>query len=165
MRTTGMSSPVIAPPTATRVGVVRSARARFREVLAFGGVGGIAFLVDVGVFNLLRLTVLDGNVVTAKVVSVIVATAVAWLGHRSLTFRSRRGRAAPQEAVLFVLANAGGLVIAASCLVVSHYVLGFTSAVADNVAANVVGLGLGTLFRYFAYRHFVFSSPRGDIQS
>ena len=44
-------------------------------------------------------------------------------------------------------------------MAVSHYVLGLRSAVADNVSANVVGVGLGTAFRFVAYRFWVFRSP------
>lgn len=126
------------------------------ELTSFGLVGLIAFVVDVGGYNLLRLTVMPDATIWAKVVSVSVATAVAYTGHRYLTFRSRRGRAVPGEAALFVLANAGGLAIATVCLYVSHYVLGFTSTLADNIAGNVVGFALGTLFRYLAYRFLVF---------
>ncbi len=39
-----------------------------------------------------------------------------------------------------------GMGIALLCLWVSHYLLGFTSALADNIATNVVGLALGTAF-------------------
>jgi len=130
--------------------------ARSRELATFGAVGGIAFVVDVGVYNLLRSTLLDDKPIGAKVVSVIVATAVAWLGNRYLTFRRGRGRAVVREAVTFGLVNVGGLLIASACLFVSHYLLGFTSQLADNVAANGVGLVLGTVFRYLAYRHLVF---------
>ena len=35
--------------------------------------------------------------------------------------------------------------------------LGLTSPVADNIAANVVGLALGTLFRFLMYRTVVFN--------
>ena len=51
-----------------------------------------------------------------------------------------------------------GLGIAAACLFVSHYVLGFTSTLADNVAGNGVGLVLGTAFRFAAYKALVFRS-------
>jgi len=43
-----------------------------------------------------------------------------------------------------------------TCLAVSHYALGFTSPLADNIAANVVGLGLATAFRFWSYRRWVF---------
>ncbi|MHA7280916.1 hypothetical protein ACX80H_14345 [Arthrobacter sp. MDT2-2] len=38
----------------------------------------------------------------------------------------------------------------------SHYVLGLTSPLANNISANVVGVLLGNVFRYVAYRFFVF---------
>ncbi|MSW42688.1 MAG: GtrA family protein, partial [Actinobacteria bacterium] len=31
-----------------------------------------------------------------------------------------------------------------------------TSPLADNVSANVIGLGLGTIFRFWSYRRWVF---------
>jgi hypothetical protein len=40
---------------------------------------------------------------------------------------------------------------------VSHYALGFTSPLGDNIAANVVGLGLATAFRFWSYRRWVFT--------
>ena len=38
--------------------------------------------------------------------------------------------------------------------------LGFTSLLADNISANVVGLVLGTAFRFLMYRYWVFGSTR-----
>jgi len=150
-----------APPEASRPATRAAAtRARLRELVTFGAVGGIAFVTDVGIYNLLRATVLDDKPIGAKVVSVIVATAVAWLGNRYLTFRDDRSGSVVKEAVQFALVNVGGLLIASLCLFVSHYLLGFTSRLADNVAANVVGLVLGTTFRYVAYRWFVFAPSR-----
>jgi putative flippase GtrA len=147
-------------PVPVRAAVSVRVASRLRELATFGLVGGIAFVVDVGVYNLLRVTLLDDKPIGAKVISVIIATAVAWLGNRYLTFRADRGRAVLKEAVVFGLVNVGGLAIASLCLFVSHYVLGHTSQLADNIAANGVGLVLGTAFRYVAYRWFVFA-PAG----
>lgn len=136
-----------------------------RELVKFGLVGAVAYVVDVGLFNLLRYAgpgLLEDKPLTAKAVSVAVATLVAWVGNRHWTFRRRRRASARRELGLFVLMNGVGMGIALACLAVSHYVLGFTSAVADNVSANVVGLALGTAFRFFAYRTWVFSEVTGD---
>lgn len=46
------------------------------------------------------------------------------------------------------------LVIALACLAFSHYVLGLTSPLADNVSANGVGLVFSTLFPFVAYRNW-----------
>ena len=136
-----------------------------RELVKFGLVGAVAYVVDVAVFNLLRYGgpgLLEHKPLTAKALSVSVATLVAWMGNRHWTFRRRRRVSARRELVLFVLMNAVGMAIALACLAVSHYVLGFTSPLADNIAANVVGLALGTGFRFFAYRTWVFTEVGGQ---
>lgn len=126
------------------------------QLVTFGLVGGTAFVVDVGVYNLLRFTLLDDKPIGAKVISVAVATIVAWLGNRALTFRTEHRRAVWKEGALFALMNVLGLGIAAGCLFVSHYVLGYTTPLADNIAGNGVGLVLGMVFRFLAYRFVVF---------
>ena len=64
-------------------------------------------------------------------------------------------------AALFFAFSLAGMVIAVGTLWVSHDLLGFTSPAADNVAGNVVGFGLATLFRFVTYRTFVFRPPSG----
>ncbi len=39
--------------------------------------------------------------------------------------------------------------------------LGFTSVLADNISSNVVGLVLGTAFRFALYKWWVFAPHRG----
>jgi putative flippase GtrA len=138
----------------------------YREMLKFGTVGAVAFVVDVGLFNLLTTDLwigtgsppLDGHEKIAKIVSASIATVVAWVGNRYWSFRHRRQSSRSREFVTFVLMNAIAMVIAVLCLAVSHDVLGFTSHIADNISGNVIGIGLGTLFRFWAYRTFVFTA-------
>lgn len=133
----------------------------FVELLRFCAVGGAAFVVDVGLFNLLRFgpgEILGDKPLTAKVVSVAVSVLVAWLGNRYWTFSGSRRSSRGRELAMFVMVNLGGMGIAVACLAVSHYVLGLTSPLADNVAANGVGLVLGTAFRYLCYRYLVFTA-------
>jgi len=141
----------------------------YREMVKFGAVGAVAYVVDVYVYNLLRTgwwpltdAPLEGKPLLAKVFSAAVATVVAWLGNRYWTFRHRRRATMRAEFALFGVMNVGGLLIAASCIWFSHYVLGLDSVLADNISGNVVGLGLGTLFRFWAYRTFVFTELREE---
>ena len=135
----------------------------YREMIKFGIVGAVAFVVDLGLFNILRNTVLSGygngplsRAVVATIVSAAVATCVAWVGNRAWTFRHRRNRPAHHEALLFALTKGVALLIQAVCVGISHHFLGQESLVAENLA-KLVGIGLGTLFRFWSYRRFVFS--------
>jgi len=141
-----------------------------REMLKFGMVGAVAFVIDIGGYNLLvfgphllgmlgegdSVGVLHDKPLTARIISASVATLVAWLGNRLWTFRHRRQREAFPELVLFVLFNLAAMVIAVVCLGFSRYALDLHTQLADNVT-NIVGIGIGTLFRFWAYRKFVFA--------
>ena len=133
----------------------------------FGIVGVMALVVDVGAFNVLRYVDIRGlsigsegslydKPITAKIISAILATMFAYAANRWWTFRDRGGSGLVREVALFFLLNAVASLIAVACLGVSHYLLRLDNAVADNLSANVIGLALGTMFRWWSYRRWVF---------
>ena len=128
---------------------------------------GVASVVDVGVFNLLRAggdhsdSFFQGPI-GAKIVSVVVATLVTWFGNRYWTFRENRRKNFLLELLEFSAISVAGLGINLLVLWFTHYVLGFTSLAADNVSANVIGLGLAMLFRFALYRYWVYGNHRKD---
>ena len=120
----------------------------------------------IGLFNLLQhgpFAVLAGKPVTAKIFSVAVAMIVTWIGNRLWTFADQRTRTKVREFVGFVVVNIGGMAIAVLCLWISRYVLGFDSPLADNISANVIGLVLGMIFRYLAYKYLVFTGDKPPL--
>jgi putative flippase GtrA len=142
-------------------------RALAAQFTRFGVVGALGFVLDFAVFNALIATVLSAREVhegplLAKAISTTVAIVFNWLGNRHWTFRAHRGRQLVREGIEFGIVSFAGLLIGLGCLWVSHYLLGFTDPVADNIATNVIGLGLGTLFRFTLYRTWVFAPHRGD---
>lgn len=149
----------------TRPGPVRVLLDRFghliREMSKFATVGGVAFLIDFAIFNLLT-TARGVEPVTAKTISTVLAATVAFLGNRFWTWRHRERSNPVREYALFFFFNGVGLGIAVACLAISRYGLGsiwpevFQTPLADNIASFVVGTGLGTLFRFWSYRRFVF---------
>lgn len=144
----------------------RTIASRCAELVRFGSVGALGFVVDIGLFNVLQygpLSLLDGKPVTAKIISVSIAMVVTWLGNRLWTFSAQRTHTRVREFTGFVVVNIGGMAIAVLCLWVSRYILGFESAWADNVAANGVGLVLGTAFRYVAYKYLVFTGQQPTL--
>jgi putative flippase GtrA len=139
-------------------------RALITQLVRFGLVGAVGLVIDVGVFNLLRLTVFEPSVVHAgpvyaKVISTALAIIANWIGNRYWTFGRERRPQMVREGIDFVAVSLGGMLIGLGCLWVSHYLLGYTSLLADNISTNVVGLALGTAFRFWLYRVWVFS-PR-----
>ena len=152
-----MSEPP-APPV--RTGLLDRLRALldtlYREMLKFGIVGAVAFVVDMGSFNILRHGVFAHKPTTATIVSAILGTAVAWIGNRTWTFRHRRNRPAHHEAALFVGTNAIAMGMQVVIVAFTHYVLLLQTVSADNVS-KFAGIVLGTLFRFWAYRTFVFA--------
>lgn len=137
-------------------------RQNWAEITKFLTVGGLNYLVDLAVFNLLLLWVAPGWPLVDKCVAITVATTFSWLMNRSWTFRQRGGHGIFLEAALFVLVNVLGALPPLLCLWLSHYALGFTSPLADNLSANVLGLILGTALRYALYRLVVFPRPHDN---
>jgi putative flippase GtrA len=137
------------------------------EVAKFGLVGVLGLVVDLPIYNWLVFDnplvvgdsgdgMLHHKPVTAKVISVTAATIATYLGNRHWTWRHRERSGLHREYALFFILNGIGLLIASGCLAFSRYVLDLHTQLADNIAANVIGLGLGTLFRFWSYRRWVF---------
>lgn len=131
-----------------------------REVARFGTVGAFGFLVNVAVFNLC-IHGLGLAPVRSGVMATAVATGTNYLGNRYWTYRHRDKSRMHREAGLFLLINGIGLVIENGVLAISHYGLGLASPLADNIAKNVVGMGVATVFRFWSYRTWVFREKRG----
>ena len=132
-------------------------RVLLKEVTAFGAVGAFCLVLDLGVFNLLLH--LNIGVLTAKCVSTVVATAVAYLGNRHLSFSHRARIGLARETSYFFAINIFVLIFSELILGLFAYPLGFKY---DHLVMNVVNLGTivcGTIFRFWAYKRFVFLHP------
>ena len=141
-------------------------RRRAPQLARFGAVGVAGVVVNLGVFNLLRLGPLapdaelagdDDRVVTAKIIATLASIAFAWWAHRGWTFRGGRRHRPASEMALFALVNAVALALEAGVVAVSHHGLGLTSLLADNVA-SLIGIGVGTVARYAGYALLVFDA-------
>lgn len=128
-----------------------------REVIVFGIVGVINLVIDVGLFNVL-LSAGTGPL-TSKAVATFVAATSSYFMNRHWTWKDRARTGLAREYRMFILLSVIALGITEGCLAISHYVLGFTSVLADNIAANGVGLGLAMVFRFWSFRKFVFLDP------
>jgi putative flippase GtrA len=124
------------------------------ELAKFGVVGLIGSVIDLGGADYLHVHMGIGPMV-AKALSITAATLVTYVGSRFWTFRHRVNQALMREGVLFVVLNIVGLGIAEIVIATATYGLDLKSELAYN-GASVVGTGLGTIFRYFSYKKWVF---------
>jgi putative flippase GtrA len=132
-------------------------RSMLPEIGKFCLIGGIGTIIDLG-----GAAVLHGKFhvepLAAKAVSVTLATVFTYLGSRFWTFRHRENQPVRREAVLFFVLNVVGLVIAEAVIFLVTYVMGLRGTL-DYNAASIIGSGLGTVFRFYAYRKWVFLAP------
>lgn len=125
----------------------------------FGAVGAGAYLVDSAI--LLVLDARGWEPWVSKTIATVIAATVAFAGNRFWTWRHRPRSGLPREYGLFSFFNTIGLGISLACLGISYYWLGavwpvFQTSLAVFISANVIGLGAGTIFRFWSYRRFVF---------
>jgi putative flippase GtrA len=141
-------------------------RGIWREAAKFSAVGALAFVVDNGGYNLLVFGLPGGaeggpmgaTPVQASVVATSAAALFSWAGNRYWTYRHQHREKVAHELGLFLVANGVGLAITAGTVFASRQLLGLDSALSDNTA-RIFGWMLATLFRFYAYRRYVFVAP------
>lgn len=129
-----------------------------REFAKFGIIGAVNFVLDIVVWNLLVAFVMPGAQVKAKVIASVVATTSSYFMNRHWTFRHRSRAALHREYLLFFFFNGIALAIQAGVVAGAKYGLDITSLVWLNVI-NLFGIALGTAFRFWSYRKFVWLLP------
>jgi putative flippase GtrA len=124
------------------------------ELAKFGVIGVLNFVITIGISDTLHLGFGVGPL-TSFGIGTVVATTFSYFANRFWTFRHRDTSGLGREYVLFFVLNGVAMVITWVFIGVTHYILGLQNGIAYN-AAQVVGTGAATLFRYWAYKKWVF---------
>ena len=143
---------------------------RWRRVLTeayrFLAVGGLATIVAVLLFNFLVHGFHTGygapladEPYLAYVIANVIGMLISYRGSRRWVFRDRPPRTADGGRLMFVVINVVTMLIPIACLWFSRNVLGLDDPYSDNVAANIIGLFLGMLARFYLFRTLVFRKP------
>jgi len=147
------------------VSLVADLHRRFATLIAeltrFGLIGTLGLVIDLGGAALLHGKAGFGPLM-AKAISASAATAVSYTGHRLWTFRHRASQSIPRGGLIFFGLNLFGLLISLLVIAVVTGPLGLHSLAAYN-AAQVVGVMLGMLFRYWSYRRWVFLAFEPEV--
>ena len=138
-------------------------RVLIHEAAKFGVVGLAGFIVSLGGADVLRYGAGVGKY-KAVVVATVLATVVTFIGNRYWAFRHRERVGMGRETVMFFVLNAIGLLIQLACVAIVADGAGLQGKVWYNLA-NLTGIGLGTLFRFWSYRKWVWRTqePTGGV--
>jgi putative flippase GtrA len=128
-----------------------------KEIAAFGAVGFVSLLLDLAIYNALLHD--DFGPLKAKLVSTVVSTTAAYIGNRYLSFSHRARTSIRRETGYFFGINLITLGFSEAVLAIFAYPLDYRH---DKLVMNVVNLftiAIGSVFRFWAYKRFVFLHP------
>lgn len=108
---------------------------------------------------------LHDHAITGFVIANTLSILLTYQLSRWWAFRHREPVGLAGGVPMFYAISVVSLVIPVICLWISRNVLGYETALADNISANVVGLFLGFVARFFAFRRFVFQSRAATTES
>lgn len=130
------------------------------EAMAFGIIGA----GNTALYLAITYVLLPIGAVKASVVGTVITTTLAYLANRYWTYRNHTRTAMRREYTLFFGFNLVGMVIQSGAITIGKYGFGLTEE-HDEIAfmaVTVLGIGIATIFRFWAYRTFVFLKPPVD---
>jgi putative flippase GtrA len=129
----------------------RSREAR-KEAIGFIIVGVVNLAVEIGAFNLLRTS---AGPVPAKIIGTTVGSISAFFMNKYWTFSHRPSSGVRREFGVFAVAATIAIIINALVVGLARYGLGVQDGPGLNIA-NLAGIGLATIFRFVAYKFWIF---------
>jgi putative flippase GtrA len=141
--------------------LIRDLYGRFREIgaegIRFCIVGGAGFVLQLVVQDLLHLE-FGVEALTGVTIGTACGLVLTFFGSRYWTFASKRsrGKEAIRESLQFLFWGVVGWAIQEGIQAATYYGLGLKSGLAYSFF-TCVGVGVATIFRFWAYRTFVFT--------
>src|SRR3954449_3066817 len=130
------------------------------EAFAFGVIGA----GNTVLYLLIVYVLADIGAVKASVIATIVTTTLAYVANRYWTYRHHARTALRREYTLFFGFNLVGMIIQSGTIAIGKYGFGLTEQKDELrfLGVTAVGVVIATLFRFWAYRTFVFLKPPVD---
>jgi len=130
-------------------------RILLKEITAFGLVGAIGFVIDVTLFNVF----FHNGQIVAKTISTVAATTVTYVGNRYFSFSHRARSGIGRETSIFLGINVITLIFSLVVIAIFEYPFHLKHHLFAMNVVNIVTIGIGTLFRFWSYKRFVFLHP------
>jgi putative flippase GtrA len=91
-----------------------------------------------------------------------IAAVASYFANRHWTWRHKDNTGVRRELPLFLALSFIGLLISDIPLGVSEYLLGLHSPLAYNISSTLLGTALGTVWRFWSFRRWVFLDPEPE---
>ena len=130
------------------------------EAIAFAVIGAGNTLLYLAI----TWALLSIGAVKASIIATVVTTTLAYAANRYWTYRNHTRTALRREYTLFFGFNLVGMVIQSGAVAIGKYGFGLNED-QDKFAfmgVTVIGIVIATVFRFWAYRTFVFLKPPVD---
>lgn len=127
------------------------------EAAKFGIVGIVGVFVNLAISDWLHYGFQVGAT-AAAVVGAVVTTITSYLANRYWSFRHRARTGIGRETLIFAVLNGIGIAIQAGTVALVTHGFGLSGKLVYTFA-NGLGIVLGTVFRWWSYRKWVFLAP------
>jgi putative flippase GtrA len=131
------------------------------EIAKFGIVGAAAFVLTIALSNGFHFGLNLGPLTSFSLATAIAAVA-SYFANRHWTWRHKVDTGIGRELPLFLLLSIIGLAISDIPVGVSEYILGLHSPLAYNISSTLIGTALGTVWRFWSFRRWVFRDAVPD---
>ena len=149
-----------APGIGARVsGIYRTFEHVIHEIAKFGVVGLVAYVITVAISNALRFGPSKLGPITSLGVAMIIAATFSYFANRHWTWRHKERQGLGREYSLFLGLSVIGFGLTELPVAFSEYVLHLHSPLAYNIAGNLIGTLLGTIWRFWSFKRWVFLEP------
>ena len=130
------------------------------EALAFGVIGA----ANTALYLAITYVTMPIGAEKATVIATVVTTTLAYVANRYWTYRHHTRSALRREYTLFFGFNLVGMIMQSGAVGIAKYGFGLNEA--DHrlvlMAITLFAAGVATIFRFWAYRTFVFLKPPVD---
>jgi putative flippase GtrA len=143
-------------------GLLGRFRGLFHEIAKFGVIGVIAYVMTVAIDNWLHFGALRLGPITSLAIAMVAAATFSYFANRHWTWRNKQRQGIGREYGLFIALSVVGFAITEVPVGFSEYVLGLHSRLAYNVSGNLIGTALGTVWRFWSFKRWVFLEPEPE---
>lgn len=131
-------------------------RGLLHEIAKFGVIGIAAYVLTVVLSNWFHFGPPGLGPLSSLALAMVIAATASYFANRHWTWKDKQRTGLGREYTLFIVLSVIGFALTEIPVGFSEYVLGLHSGLAYNISGNLIGTGIGTVWRFWSYKRWVF---------